>query len=148
VDLVETTALLAYVKQATPHQRMDEFTADAWADLLEDVTYADARLAVKAILKRQQYVAPSEVLTEIKRARAAALDSVDVASLIPAADPDRPRDYARTIRQGLYRAPDPGTKDVRSIIAEVQRALPAMPQGERPSRKRKALRPATSQPGQ
>jgi hypothetical protein len=48
---------------------MDEFTADAWHDLLGDVGLDEARAAVVVVAQRQPFAAASEIRTEVKRAR-------------------------------------------------------------------------------
>jgi hypothetical protein len=72
MNLKEAVLLCRYVKAATPHQQMDEYTPDVWFDLLEDVTYDDAQWAVKAHLRENQFVGPSDIHRRI-RVRAARL---------------------------------------------------------------------------
>lgn len=63
----EAIAVCRYVRAACPQQAMDEFTPQAWADLLTDVRYEDAQEAVRVLVKQQPFVAPAEIITEIKR---------------------------------------------------------------------------------
>lgn len=62
--------LTRYVRACCPQQAMDEFTADAWHDLLGDISLDDARAAVVVVARRQPFVAASEIRTEVRRARA------------------------------------------------------------------------------
>lgn len=60
---VDVVALLAYVKQLNPAQRIDEYTADAWAGVFESVPadLATARLAVDRVARDKTWIAPGEV---------------------------------------------------------------------------------------
>lgn len=57
----EALLLCRYAKAASPSQHMDEYTPDAWLDLLEDLRYVDAQEALRNHLRREQYVAPSDI---------------------------------------------------------------------------------------
>jgi hypothetical protein len=65
----ETVRLTKYVHALCPQQAIDEFTADAWHDLLAPLTMGEARAAVVAVTRRQPFCAPSEILAEVARAR-------------------------------------------------------------------------------
>ncbi|MCY7288873.1 MAG: hypothetical protein LH624_11645 [Cryobacterium sp.] len=65
----EAVLLCRYAKAACPQQAFDQYTPDAWADLLEDLRYEDCKLAVKAVTQRQPFVSPSEIRAEVKRIR-------------------------------------------------------------------------------
>ena len=54
----ETVLLTRYVKACCPQQAIDEYTPDAWHDLLGDLALADCRAAAAAVAKRQPFVAP------------------------------------------------------------------------------------------
>lgn len=66
---MQAVLLCRYAKAACPQQAFDEYTPDAWADLLEDVRFEDAQLALKALVKRQPFVAPAEIRAEVTRIR-------------------------------------------------------------------------------
>jgi hypothetical protein len=61
---------------------MDEYTADAWHDLLGDLELAECRSAVVAVAKRQPFIAASEIRAEVKRARAIAADRARTEALV------------------------------------------------------------------
>ena len=65
----EAVILCRYVRAVCPQQAIDEFTPDAWADLLGRIRMADARDAVRAIASRQPFVAPAEIITEVRKIR-------------------------------------------------------------------------------
>lgn len=65
----EALTLTRMVAAICPQQRFDEFTPDAWGSLLEDVRFEDAQAAVKNLGRQQVFIAPSEILTEVRRIR-------------------------------------------------------------------------------
>lgn len=70
----EMVILTRYVKACCPQQQIDEYTPDAWHDIIGDLALADCREAVKAIATRQPFVAPAEIAAEVKRIRSERLD--------------------------------------------------------------------------
>jgi hypothetical protein len=67
----ETVILARYVRALCPQQKFDEYTADAWHDVLGDFQLADARQAAACVARRQPFVAPSEIAAEIGKIRSA-----------------------------------------------------------------------------
>lgn len=65
----ETVALTRYVKACCPQQQIDDYTPDAWFDLLGDLEMADCHAAVKVVCKRQPFIAPAEIRAEVRRIR-------------------------------------------------------------------------------
>lgn len=65
----EAVVLCRYVKAICPQQAIDEYTPDAWGDLLPDISLADARDAVRELGRRQPFIAPAEIVAETKRIR-------------------------------------------------------------------------------
>lgn len=65
----EVVALVAYVHQLQPAQRMDEYTPDAWHDVLADVpaTLEQARQAAAKVARRSTWIAPGEIRGELTR---------------------------------------------------------------------------------
>lgn len=70
----EAVALTRYAKAACPQQAFDQYTPDAWADLLSDLRFVDAQAALKAVVQRQPFVSPAEIRDEVKRIRRNRLD--------------------------------------------------------------------------
>lgn len=64
----EVAALVGYTSQLAPAQRFDEYTPDAWFDVLGDLpaNYEQARQAVAAVAKREKWIAPSAIREELK----------------------------------------------------------------------------------
>lgn len=93
----EAVILTRYVKACCPQQHMDEYTADAWFDLLGDLPLEDCRRAVGAITARQVFVAPAEIRAEVRRIREERLDR----SPVPPPPPellDDPAAYSRYLQ--------------------------------------------------
>lgn len=65
----ESLALIRFVRAACPQQKLDEYTPDAWHELLADLPFADCKAAVIELAKRQPFVSPAEIRTEVRRAR-------------------------------------------------------------------------------
>jgi len=82
----ETLMITRYVKACCPQQHIDRYTPDAWHDLLGDLDAADCRQAVAAVARRQAFVAPAEIIAEVKRLRREASDRESIRELLdPAA---------------------------------------------------------------
>lgn len=102
----EAVALTRYVKACCPQQAMDEYTPDAWHDLLGDLSLDDCRQAARAVAMRQPFVAPAEIRTEVRRIREARIpDRSQLPS--PGADlADDPRAWALAMREIVRRLGD------------------------------------------
>lgn len=71
----ETVMLARYVRALCPQQKFDEYTADAWHDLLTNYELPEARAAVaRHIAAGNAFVAVGEIVTEIRKARNDLLD--------------------------------------------------------------------------
>lgn len=97
----EALALTRWMRAACPQQKFDEYTADAWFDLMSDLDFADAKTAATAIARRQPFVSPAEIRAEIKRTTTVRLQNVD--EQIPDADPDDVPAYLEALRQRRLR---------------------------------------------
>jgi len=73
----EATKVVNLVKQACPSQKFEEMTAAVWQGILEDVSYRDAALSVKDLGKRLEYIAPRDIIAEVKIIRRKRLEHVD-----------------------------------------------------------------------
>nr|WSZ97252.1 hypothetical protein OH820_17750 [Streptomyces sp. NBC_00857] len=130
----ETVMLAAYVHAQCPQQKFDEYTPDAWHDVLYPYALAEARAAVVArVSGGAAFVAVGEIITEIRRARrdrAKHFQGPGLAAQVPDADPDDVPAYLAALRAQRYRAAvpvdgDPG--EVQAILAAVGRRVPAAP---------------------
>jgi hypothetical protein len=136
----EAVALTRYVKACCPQQQIDQYTPDAWHDLLGDLELADCLAAVREVCKRQAFIAPAEIRTEVRRVRRERLERAPVAAP-PAELTDDPGKYREALKGEIKRIAD-GFSVTRAIgalpgtppapVAEVRKALgPAIPPAER-----------------
>jgi len=58
--------LLRYIRACCPQQAIDEFTPDAWHHLIGHLDANTAHQAVMAVLRRQPFVSPAEILHETR----------------------------------------------------------------------------------
>lgn len=65
----EAAVLCRVVAAYCPQQHFDEFTANAWHDLLGDLRFVDAKQAAADVAKRQPFVAPAEIRTKVHEIR-------------------------------------------------------------------------------
>lgn len=120
----EVVVLAGYVRALCPQQRFDEYTPDAWYDVLHDYTLDEARTAAATIAGRQAFVAPGEIATEVRKARRT-LISVDAETEPPTADPNDVPLYlrqVRTHRRNVATGRTPAIPAPRAIEAAVTEA--------------------------
>ena len=65
----EAVILCRYAKAACPQQAFDEYTPDAWGDLLGALRFEDCKEALRNVVKRKPFVAPAEIREEVTRVR-------------------------------------------------------------------------------
>jgi hypothetical protein len=82
----QAAVLCRYVRALCPQQKFDEYTPDAWHDVLRDYLLEEARTAAATIASRQPFVSPGEIATEIRRMHADRLGRHTDPT--PTADPD------------------------------------------------------------
>ena len=77
----EAVQTLRLVRALCPAQAIDEYTSDAWEMALADVDMREAGEAIKQLSQTHRFIAPADIIAEIKRtqaqrlATAAAIDS-------------------------------------------------------------------------
>jgi hypothetical protein len=84
----EAVLLTRYVKACCPQQQIDEYTPDAWFDILGDLDLGDCKAAAAEVARHQPFVAPSEIRAEVRRVRDARMDAAE----IPAPPPELTND--------------------------------------------------------
>jgi hypothetical protein len=105
----ETVVLARYVRALCPQQKFDEYTPDAWHDVLADFRLADARAAAAAVARRQPFVSPAEIIaeiTQIRSDRATDFQGPGLPAEVPDADPDDVQAYLAALRGQRVRAAD------------------------------------------
>lgn len=111
----ETVILARYVRALCPQQKFDEYTPDAWHDVLKDYDLNEATEAAANVARKQAFVAPGEIATEVRKARRE-LVSVDAETEPPPADPNNVPLYLRQVR--THR---------RNVATGLTPAIPALP---------------------
>lgn len=66
----EAVMLCRFAKAACPQQQFDEYTPDAWFELLKDLRFIDCKEAIVDVVKTQPFVSPSEIRGRIAKVRA------------------------------------------------------------------------------
>lgn len=90
----EVRAMCLWLSKLIPHQQFDEDTPEAWCPLLANVAVADARTVVLGILKREPYVNPNAIASEVKKLRRDRLAASGFETICPNVDPDDTARYA------------------------------------------------------
>ena len=124
----ETVLLTEYVRACCPQQAIGEYTPDAWHDLLDDLSLADCREAVRNVARRQPFVAPAEIRAEVRKIREDRLARTPLPAP-PAALADDPERYREALAANVARVADGMT---------VRRALAGPLPGDPPAEWRKA----------
>lgn len=86
MNVTQTTRLCRAIAALAPAQKFDDETPAIWSVVLAGVRYEDAREAVVAIAQRQAFIAPADVIAEVRRIRRNRLASAD--RMLPDVDPD------------------------------------------------------------
>ena len=148
----EAAALCRYLQACCPQQKFDQFTSDAWFDLLTDMPYGLAKLAAQRVASRQPFVSPSEIIATAKAMRKAVdphitrlLDETEGAA---PADPDtdwltwckaRRERVAYLVDLAIAtKAATFGDELLEQVTAVDADRLPLQPRGELPTVDRKA----------
>lgn len=100
----ESLTITRMVRAVCPQQKFDEYTPDAWHKLLEPLSFADCETAVIELGRRQTFISPAEITTEVRRARNARLALV--AEEVPDADPNDPIAWKAALLAGRVRVAD------------------------------------------
>ncbi len=124
----EAILLLEYVAAACPAQRISEFTPDVWGELFAPYSLTEARAAVITVAARQPFVAPADVITEIKARRE---ERIELAHVVYDGDPDETGAQSAAARRALIRAAADGHLPPRTPAAALGTAdRLALPPGE------------------
>ena len=118
----EAVMLCRYVKACCPQQQVDEYTPDAWHDLLRDLQFNDCRAAVAAVASRQPFVAPAEIRAEVRRIRAERLHDFQYVPVEGDNDPDV---YLAALRSQRTAVADGRREAAPAIEASEPRAVEA-----------------------
>ncbi|MFI9204018.1 hypothetical protein [Streptomyces sp. NPDC053048] len=126
----ETVALTRYVRAICPGQRIDEYTPDAWHDVLAPYELADARAAVVALVDSGAvFVGVGEITTKIRQTRAHRVRHIHgpgQSPEIPDADPDDVTAYLAALRAQRIRAASATThrRSLNELLTGTGRRIP------------------------
>lgn len=114
----ETVMLTEYVQACCPQQAFNEYTPDAWHDLLGDLTYEDCQAAVRTVTRRQPFVAPAEIRAEVRRVRNERL-AREIAPAPPPEIADQPARFREALHAEIRKIAD-GKVIPKAIAAPVR----------------------------
>jgi hypothetical protein len=97
----EAVLLCRYVKAACPQQHIDEYTPDAWGDLLGDLRFADAKEAARNLGQRQHFIDPADIRAEVRRIRNRRIDQHPPVEPPPDLDPQQQLAWTRAIARRI-----------------------------------------------
>ncbi|WP_431999284.1 zinc finger domain-containing protein [Streptomyces sioyaensis] len=127
----QTVVLARYVRALCPQQRFDEYTPDAWHDVLGAYPLDEARAAAAHCASVRPFVSPSEIIAAIRQARSDRdrdLQGPGQYAEIPDADPDDVHAYLAALRGQRTRAAagQPLTaRPIGELTAGVTREIPS-----------------------
>jgi len=132
----ETVMLARYVRALCPQQKFDEYTPDAWHDVLGDYTLLECRSAAAEMARRQPFISPAEIIDVIRQRRgdnARDIQGPGQPAAIPDADPDDIPAYLAAIRQQRIRAADGHDLKPRDMKALLRGVGQTVPDEEKPA---------------
>lgn len=143
----EAVLLTRYVRALCPQQKFDEYTADAWFDVLKNYGLEDTQGAAATVAAKQPFVSPAEIIAEIRRHRseqASAFQGPGLSAEVPDADPDDVPAYLAALRAQRTRAADGvemKARPVAELIAGVVGSFGEIPGEEKPAEVDEVRRP-------
>ncbi len=112
----EAILLLEYVAAACPAQRIGEHTPDVWGELFAPYALDEARTAVLVVARQQPFVAPADVIAEIKARRA---ERIELANIVYDGDPNETGVESAAALREIIRAAGDGLTGPNSIRASL-----------------------------
>ncbi|MET8765511.1 hypothetical protein [Streptomyces sp. NPDC004658] len=112
----EAVQIAEYVAAACPAQKFGEYTPDVWGEILAPYDVNEARSAVIAIARRQPFISPAEIVTEIRARRA---ERIEQANLVYDGDPDETGAESAAALREIIRAAGDGLTGPSSIRASL-----------------------------
>ncbi|MEU0332185.1 hypothetical protein [Streptomyces sp. NPDC006193] len=121
----EAVQIAEYVAAACPAQKFGEYTPDVWGEILAPYAVDEARAAVIAIARRQPFISPAEIVTEIRERRA---ERIELANIVYDGNPNETgAQSAAALREIVRAAADglTGPSSIRNSLGAAERlALP------------------------
>ena len=124
----ETVALTRYVKACCPQQAIDEYTPDAWHDLLGDLDLDACRQAAARVARRQPFVAPAEIRAEVRSERQQRLAICRSDTFMPHGETaDNTAAYLREVRQRIRTVAAGSGAGSQALAVHPERTAPYQP---------------------
>ncbi|WP_216588550.1 zinc finger domain-containing protein [Streptomyces brasiliscabiei] len=108
----EAVQIAEYVQAACPAQKFGEYTPDVWGEILAPYAVDEARAAVIAVARRQPFVSPAEIVTEVKARRA---ERIELANIVVDGDPSQTGAESAAALREIIRAAGDGLTGPSSI---------------------------------
>ena len=126
----ECVRLVGIVRALCPGQKLDEYTPDAWLTVLDDVSFDDAREAVRIVYRdrgnAEEYgprrVEADDILREVRAIRRRRIDAQPLPA--PPAGLDT-GEYLQWLRGTLKAAGDGTLEPTQAELGRLRRALTA-----------------------
>lgn len=98
----EAVTLCRLAKAACPQQAFDEYTPDAWFELLNDLRFDECKEALFKVAREQPFVSPAEIRKAVKSVRSDRLmrfGSMPTPPFELGGDPRAEMEWTKAIRQ-------------------------------------------------
>jgi hypothetical protein len=112
----EAVQIAEYVQAACPAQKFGEYTPDVWGEILAPYGVDEARAAVIAVARRQRFVSPAEIVTEIRERRA---ERIELANIVIDGDPAHTGAESAAALREIVRSAGDGLTGPSSIRASL-----------------------------
>ncbi|MFE7128918.1 hypothetical protein [Streptomyces sp. NPDC057617] len=122
----EAIQIAEYVAAACPAQKFGEYTPDVWGEILKPYNPDEAREAVIAVARRQRFVSPAEIVTEIRERRA---ERIALANPVYDGNPNETGAESGQSMRALIRAAADGQTPPQAIAASVGHGRPELTSG-------------------
>ncbi|MCG7204000.1 zinc finger domain-containing protein [Streptomyces arenae] len=112
----EAVDLTEYVKSACPAQKFGEYTPDVWGEILAPYSLDEARTAVLALAGRLRFIAPADIVAEVKARRA---ERIELANIVVDGDPTHTGAESAAALREIIRAAGDGLTGPSSIAGSL-----------------------------
>lgn len=122
----EAVALCRFAKACCPQQAFDEYTPDAWFELLQDLRLEDCKEALTNVVRQQPFASPAEIRAEVKRIRWGRINAFGILPEPPDVSyADNPRAYHDWTAELMRRIGDGDLTSREQYDEEIGRQLTA-----------------------
>ncbi|MFE0727904.1 hypothetical protein ACFW2X_06570 [Streptomyces antibioticus] len=112
----EAIDLTEYVQAACPAQKFGEYTPDVWGEILAPYSLGEARAAVLVLAGRLRFIAPADIVAEVKARRA---ERIELANIVVDGDPAHTGAESAAAYREIIKAAGDGLTGPSSIRASL-----------------------------